>query len=182
MAIHPQYAQAILDGRKQVEFRKRPLAADVRTVVIYATAPVKKIVGEFVVGDIVMTDPSALWSSLGAVGAIDEQDFRGYYAGAGTAAGIIVQTARRYRAPVDLTSLRPAPSVPQSFAYLPADLLAQIRRLGTPTTRPIFTRLLGPLVTVLRRVVFARPLAPVITLPLSPDSDARTSHRASVRG
>ena len=40
MSIRPQFAAAILDGSKRVEFRKRPLAADIGTVVIYATKPV----------------------------------------------------------------------------------------------------------------------------------------------
>lgn len=32
MSIHPQYARAILDGTKEVEFRKRPLAPTPHTL------------------------------------------------------------------------------------------------------------------------------------------------------
>ncbi len=67
MAIHPHYADAILDGRKKVEFRKRAVAEDVTTVLIYATAPVKKIIGQFEVAHTVVTTPSALWEQLGRV-------------------------------------------------------------------------------------------------------------------
>ncbi len=41
MSIHPQYANAIVEGTKRVEFRKRPLARNVTHVIVYATAPVK---------------------------------------------------------------------------------------------------------------------------------------------
>ena len=47
MSIHPQYADAIVAGRKRAEFRKRPLAADIDVVLIYATAPVRAIIGWF---------------------------------------------------------------------------------------------------------------------------------------
>ena len=49
MSIHPGYAEAILSGRERAEFRKRPLAEDVRTVLIYATAPVSAMSGWFTV-------------------------------------------------------------------------------------------------------------------------------------
>ena len=45
MSIHPRYAEAILSGQKRVEFRKRRLAPDVTTVLVYATQPVGVLVG-----------------------------------------------------------------------------------------------------------------------------------------
>ncbi len=39
MSVHPRFAEAIMDGRKKIEFRKRPLADDVSVVWVYATAP-----------------------------------------------------------------------------------------------------------------------------------------------
>ena len=49
MSIHPRYAHAILEGRKTVEFRKRPLAEDVTHVVIYSTVPDRAVIGYFTV-------------------------------------------------------------------------------------------------------------------------------------
>ena len=34
MSVHPRFAEAIMDGRKKVEFRKRRLADDVMTALI----------------------------------------------------------------------------------------------------------------------------------------------------
>jgi predicted transcriptional regulator len=142
MAIHPEYADAILAGHKRVEFRKRPIAADVETVIIYATAPVKAIVGEFTVEDIVIAPPAQVWSSMGRVGAIDRGAFDAYYAGSSTAAAICVKTARRYPAEVTLSAIEPQPAVPQSFSYMSCDLLAQVH-LRADQRRPLLNRIVS---------------------------------------
>jgi predicted transcriptional regulator len=121
MAIHPQYAEAILDGSKQVEFRKRPLAADVTTVVIYATAPVRRLVGEFQVKDTLSGSPADLWTSVGDLGAIDAVSYRSYYEGTNIATGLVIGGTRRYRKRLALDDLDPEPAIPQSFSYLSAD-------------------------------------------------------------
>lgn len=165
MAIHPLYANAILDGRKRVEFRKRPLADDVRTVLVYATAPVKKIVGEFTVDHIVVTSPHDLWASFGAIGAIDQPAFDAYYAGARVAVGIQVREAQRYPNPVSLGALAPEPTVPQSFMYLPASALRAARSAAALEQRALLARLADGLAVAARSVIPKKPLAAVVSLP-----------------
>jgi len=46
----PEYAFAILNGTKRYEFRKAMFRKDVDKVVVYATAPYKKVIGYFKVG------------------------------------------------------------------------------------------------------------------------------------
>lgn len=120
MAIHPVYAEAILDGTKKVEFRKRRLAEDIRTVWIYATAPVQRIVGEFHIGQTVIDSPETIWSSYGAVGIIEHSDYQNYFAEKAEAVAFVVQGATRYETPVALDDLEPRPSIPQSFSYIHA--------------------------------------------------------------
>lgn len=51
LSIQPEYAEKILNGTKRFEYRKAVTRNEsVRTVVIYATMPVGKVVGEFEVG------------------------------------------------------------------------------------------------------------------------------------
>ncbi|MBZ5735641.1 hypothetical protein K8Z61_14190 [Nocardioides sp. TRM66260-LWL] len=126
MAIRPQYAQAILTGAKTVEFRKRGLADDVDTVLVYETAPTRSVVGVFKVDDTVRMSPRGLWRRFGSVGAIARGDFMSYYDTSPTAVGLVVGTVVSLRVPVPLSELRPSPPVPQSFSYLPADVLEQI--------------------------------------------------------
>ena len=120
MAIHPIYAEAILDGTKTVEFRKRRLAEDIDTVWIYATAPVQRIVGEFRIEETVVDSPESIWSAFGSVGIIEHEDYQQYYADKSHAVAFVVEHARRFEEPIALYQLNPAPSIPQSFSYLKA--------------------------------------------------------------
>jgi predicted transcriptional regulator len=132
MAIQPVYARAILNGNKRIEFRKRPLARDIRTVIIYETAPTQLVVGEFDVADIVVGSPRVLWQSYGGVGGISETSFFAYFEGYRVGTALLVASYRQYEHPITLDDLRPGIAVPQSFFYLAKDVLD-----GRPTpTRP----------------------------------------------
>ncbi|GAA1968987.1 hypothetical protein GCM10009776_35100 [Microbacterium deminutum] len=120
MAIHERYADAIMDGIKRVEFRKRRLADDIETVLVYATAPVSKVIGSFTVHEVVSGTPADIWARFGKIGVIDEASFFEYYEGRDTAVAIVVGGAERLPDPVGLDELEPRPAVPQSFAYIPA--------------------------------------------------------------
>lgn len=118
MAIHERYADAIMDGVKRVEFRKRRLADDIETVWLYVTAPMSKVVGQFSVGEVVSGTPRDIWERYGAVGVIERDAFFDYYDGVRTAVAIVVGAAERLPDPVALAEMNPPPAVPQSFAYL----------------------------------------------------------------
>ncbi|MBT1665666.1 MULTISPECIES: ASCH domain-containing protein [Curtobacterium] len=120
MSIHERWAEAIVDGRKQVEFRKRRLADDIRTVLIYATAPSSQVIGQFTVSDMVSDTPARIWEQFGHLGVIEEEAFFAYYGSAPTAVAILVASAERFATPLTLGEFEPRPAVPQSFAYLPA--------------------------------------------------------------
>ena len=64
MSIHPEYANAILAGRKTVEFRKRPIGDDVTHVIVYATAPTGAVVGAFTVTGQDTTSLTRLWETF----------------------------------------------------------------------------------------------------------------------
>lgn len=121
MAIRKRYADAIMDGTKQVEFRKRRLADDIETVWVYATAPVSKVIGHFSVHEVVSGTPQSIWEQFGSVGVIEHDAFFDYYEGRDTAVAIVVGTAERLAAPVGLDEIEPRPAIPQSFAYLAAE-------------------------------------------------------------
>jgi len=117
MAIHPHFANAILEGNKLVEFRKRKLAEDISTVLIYATAPVQKVIGEFSIKKTVIDKPSNIWAAYGDVGIIDESSFGAYYARSTHAVAFVVDKTTRYVQPHTLSELD-TKSIPQSFYYI----------------------------------------------------------------
>ena len=61
LSIKPKYADLILAEKKTVEFRRVWAAEFVNTIVIYASAPVQKIVGVVEVSEVVTERPSKLW-------------------------------------------------------------------------------------------------------------------------
>ncbi|WP_166789392.1 ASCH domain-containing protein [Cryobacterium sp. TMS1-20-1] len=120
MAIHQDWAEAIMDGSKRVEFRKRRLADDIETVLVYATAPVSKIVGHFMIDEIVSSTPADIWARFGNVGAIGRDAFFTYFNGKSSAVAILVASAQRFEDPLELNDIYPKPGIPQSFSYLPS--------------------------------------------------------------
>lgn len=120
MSVHPRYADAIMDGRKKVEFRKRPFASDVAVVWVYATAPIQRIIGCFEVDTMVIAAPRDLWRQFAKVGCIEHADFNRYYAGRVVGAGIRIGNVTRLEVPVLIRELLPSGVPPQSYAYVVA--------------------------------------------------------------
>ena len=141
LSIKPHYANAILDGRKKVEFRKRKFGRAVSHVVIYATAPVMRIVGWFKVGPLHELSPERLWKRFSAVGGINRGDFRAYYSGVSSGVAIAVAGAQRLRKPLALRRISSTPP-PQSYSYLPSSVLSLIERgdVRQPAKRLLATR------------------------------------------
>lgn len=132
MSVHPGFAEAIMDGRKKVEFRKRPLADDVTVVWVYATAPIKRIIGYFEVERMHTAEPADLWREFSEVGCIDRADFDRYYAGSPTGAGITIRRAVRLDVPALIADLLPSGVPPQSYAYVGKQTPNAFAAVGVP--------------------------------------------------
>ena len=121
LSIKPEYANKILSGEKRFEFRKVSFTnACVKTVVIYATKPIGKVVGEFEVLDIYSDSPSKIWEKTKKHAGIDKQFFDSYYEGKRIAVAIAVGEVQRYKNPIELAELGGSPIAPQSFRYIEA--------------------------------------------------------------
>lgn len=119
LSIKPEYAEKILEGKKLFEFRKSiPKAPDVTTIVIYATLPVGKVIGEFDIDDVLSDKPNILWTQTAEHAGISKKFFQDYFKGRKTAHAIKVREARRYKRPIEIYSLLGHHTPPQSFCYL----------------------------------------------------------------
>jgi predicted transcriptional regulator len=119
LSIKPEYAERILDGTKKYEFRKRvhtnPL---VRTVVIYATMPVGKVVGEFSIEQVHAETPKHLWAKTKFASGITQSFFADYFSGRDIAYAIEVKKVKRYATPKRIKDFLPSGVAPQSYAYI----------------------------------------------------------------
>lgn len=123
ISIHPRFANAILDGTKQVEFRKVGFKREITHVLIYATAPIQQVIGYFEVVEIDERSPAALWRRYREVAGIERTAFFAYYAGKTTGVALKVRRPQRLAPPISLDELHRGATPPQSFLYSTPDAL-----------------------------------------------------------
>jgi len=124
LSIKPKYVESIINGHKTYEFRKvifRNKYVDV--VYVYATSPVKKIVGAFRVGDIIEDKPIILWSRLNEFSGMDETEFFNYFKNNKTGFAIEIRDVKKFKDPLDPAEVIPGFVPPQSFRYVKSSLI-----------------------------------------------------------
>jgi predicted transcriptional regulator len=130
LPIKPQYAHRIVSGEKRFEFRKATFASHVSHIVIYASTPVKKIVGVAEVSSIDSSSPSATWESTKHAAGISRSAFRAYFLGKKRAYSIALEGVRALENWVSPNEIEEGFKVPQSFAYVGAPFLKRVLRKG----------------------------------------------------
>lgn len=133
ISIYPKYANAILAGSKQVEFRKVRFKKSISHLVLYSTSPVKAIVGFAEVEDIVAGSPGDLWHEYAHAGHIHKLDFDRYFSGKKTGWAIKVRNAKKIPSGLGLKELGLKITPPQSFCYLDKEKLNRIIQLHKTT-------------------------------------------------
>lgn len=119
LSIKPEYADKILSGHKKYEFRKAVFKnKDVKKIVIYATKPVGKIIGEFDVGEILHDSPDLIWAKTQDYSGISQDFFEEYFEGRSSAFAISVKNPSKYKEPLELKNVVASGVAPQSFCYL----------------------------------------------------------------
>lgn len=119
LSIKPEFVEKIFAGLKRYEFRRVIFKSkNVSRVVVYASHPVQRVVGEFDVDGILALDRRRLWQQTRQFAGIAKAYFDEYFADKETAYAIKIRSARRYPNPMTLDFLCPSARPPQSFMYL----------------------------------------------------------------
>lgn len=121
LAIKPEFAEKILDGEKHYEFRRKSFqdAEQLELIFLYASSPVKRIVGLFTSDRVVEASPDELWNLFSNKSGIAKRDrFMNYFEGVDTGYAIHVDRTHRFNEPIDPTELFGDYSPPMSFNYL----------------------------------------------------------------
>lgn len=117
LPIKPEYAYKILSGEKKYEYRKRIAAHDVTRIVIYASSPVSKIIGEVSVSGNLKDTPQKLWDRTKEYSGISIEKYNKYFYDKEVAYAYCLKRATKYRNSKTLEEFG-LNYVPQSFAYL----------------------------------------------------------------
>lgn len=119
LSIKPEFADKIFSGAKDYEFRRVLFRSKaVTTVVVYASSPVQRVIGEFDIGGILALDKQALWKKTGKRSGIDKIHFDEYFSDCETAYAIKVASPKLYKKPFHLNEVCNTERPPQSFMYL----------------------------------------------------------------
>lgn len=118
LSIKPEYAEKILLGHKKYEFRRAIFKfSEVTKVVIYASSPIQKVIGEFEIDHVLTLKLGELWKKTKQDSGIDKEFYDSYFAGKDIGHAIKVKKVKRYTNYLDLEDLQ-VKQAPQSFIYL----------------------------------------------------------------
>jgi predicted transcriptional regulator len=117
LSINPEYVEKILNGEKTFEYRKFKCRDDVDKIVIYATAPVKQVVAEASIANIVEDSLLEVWRITKNQSGITYNFFRKYYKGKKRAIAYHLKDITIYDSPLTLGDLGVSVA-PQSFRYI----------------------------------------------------------------
>lgn len=133
ISLRPRFAELLLNGRKTVELRRiQPAVSPGTLVLLYASSPLRALVGTGVVLTVSVASSDEIWTRLGSLTGLSRAEYDRYFHGADTAVGISLCDLRRLERPLPLPELRKGRSwfrPPQSFRYFDA---RQVASFGLP--------------------------------------------------
>jgi predicted transcriptional regulator len=118
LSIKPEFAEKIFSGEKKFEFR-RTIFKDktVKKVLVYASAPVQKVIGEFEIDEIVHQDVEKLWQMTRHGSGITHEYFTSYFTGKEQGFAIKIKNLNRFKSAQCIRKDYNA-FPPQSFIYI----------------------------------------------------------------
>lgn len=117
IAINPEYVKKIINGTKKYEYRTRVAKQDVNKLIIYETAPIKKIVAEVEIVEILVMKPNDLWNKTKESSGITKKFFDKYFKNKKIAYAYHLGNVKVYDEPKELIEFG-LKSAPQSYVYV----------------------------------------------------------------
>ena len=117
ISINPEHVDNIINGIKKFEYRRKAAKKDVSSIIIYETTPVKRVVAEAEIIDVLELPKEQLWEETKDKAGISKDFFLDYFKGKEIAYAYKLGKIRVFDKPKSLSDygLRVAP---QSFAYI----------------------------------------------------------------
>ena len=122
LSLKPRFADAILAGTKTVELRRTRPKIEVPTqALLYATTPVRALLGTCIITDVRSANLTSLWREYGSRSELSYNEFKHYFDGLGVGTALTLAHQQPLDRMVPLQGLRAKPGgfrPPQSFAYV----------------------------------------------------------------
>lgn len=117
ISINPKHVQNIIKGIKKYEYRKIAAKHDISSIIIYETTPVKRIVAEAEIIDVLVYSPEKLWKLTKEESGISKEFFDEYFKGKEIAYAYKLGKIKVYDEPKTLLEYG-IKAAPQSFVYI----------------------------------------------------------------
>lgn len=131
LSVKPDYSEKILDGHKTVELRRRfPISAPSGAIAyIYATSPIKAMVGTAEISDVLKLPIEQIWTEFESSASIERNKFDKYFEGLSEGYALLFDEVKSFSRPLPLSELREKFGFepPQSFLYAKRDLRKALR-------------------------------------------------------
>jgi predicted transcriptional regulator len=118
LSIKPEFAEKIFEGTKKYEFRRAIFKnQQIEKVIVYASSPIKRIIGEFEIDKIISLDLLSLWNKTSQHAGITKDYFDEYFVNKDHGFAIKIKNIKRY---ITTKCIREDYHLipPQSFLYL----------------------------------------------------------------
>lgn len=119
ISINPEHVSKILSGEKRFEYRTKVAKQEVDSLIIYETAPTKRVVAEAKVIEVLELPPEELWEKTKPYSGISKEFFDSYFSDRPIAYAYRLGEVKAYDKPLNLSHYG-IKSAPQSFVYLQA--------------------------------------------------------------
>lgn len=118
LSIKPQFIEQIIAGRKTYEFRKKGFKEQINKVYVYASSPICRIIGEFILGDILVGRPEMIWLQTCNHAGITKEYYDQYYDNKDVAYALEIKLFKAYDEPINPFIILDHFYPPQSFCYV----------------------------------------------------------------
>ncbi|MBQ9202253.1 MAG: ASCH domain-containing protein [Bacteroidales bacterium] len=109
--------EKIFSGEKKFEYRKR-IPTDIRTIIVYATVPIKQIVAFIEVENVLQDTPMNIWKQTKEWSGLTYKFYKSYYKGKSVAYAIKFKNVYRLENPKSISIFKDVKSAPQSYVYI----------------------------------------------------------------
>lgn len=127
ISIKPEYALKIMTGEKTIELRRRFPVEDVEggIAIIYASSPIKEIIGYAVIERVYELPINTLWEKYQDEACVSEDFFFDYFNGRDIGFALSLKEPTQLIEPLDIKRMEEEffVSAPQSFRYAPEKVL-----------------------------------------------------------
>lgn len=117
LSINPEHVENILSGEKKYEFRKVKCTREIDKIVIYSTYPVKKVIGEVDVEEILFDTIDKIWNITSEFSGITKDFYDTYYKNKEKAVAFKLGKIKKYKKALTLEDLG-VKCAPQSYMYI----------------------------------------------------------------